>query len=95
MSALSRKYLEEIMAAGTFVPKSEFVGRIYREGAAEGEAKGKAEGEANSVLVFLDARGIEVSDEVRERVTSCTDLDQLTTWVRRAATVTRAEDLFA
>ncbi|WP_211301335.1 hypothetical protein [Murinocardiopsis flavida] len=94
LSAVSRKYLEDTVDAGIFEPKTEFVGRIYREGKAEGKAEGEASGEAKSVLRVLDTRGIAVSDEVRERVTSCTDLDQLATWVTRAVTVSRAEELF-
>jgi hypothetical protein len=34
-------------------------------------------------------------EDVRERITSCTELDQLETWIRRAATVGTARDLFA
>ncbi|WP_158070344.1 hypothetical protein [Nocardiopsis sp. CNR-923] len=35
-----------------------------------------------------------VTDEVRQRIESCTDLDTLHAWIRRSATVDRAEDLF-
>jgi len=45
-------------------------------------------------LAFLDARGIAVTDEVRTRIADCTDHDQLTTWIRRAATVSHALQLF-
>ena len=38
---------------------------------------------------------IEVPVDVRERITSCTELDQLETWIRRAATVSTAQDLFS
>lgn len=31
---------------------------------------------------------------VRSTITSCADIDQLNTWVRRAATIERVEDLF-
>ncbi|MBO2463294.1 hypothetical protein J4709_37585 [Actinomadura sp. LCR2-06] len=61
---------------------------------AEGEVKGEAKGEAKSVLLVLDARGLSVPDSVRERVTGCTDTDQLERWVRRAAVIDRAEQLF-
>ncbi|WP_328438990.1 hypothetical protein OHA71_21330 [Streptomyces sp. NBC_00444] len=59
----------------------------YREGKAEGEAKG--------ILSVLEVRGIPVSDSVRERITSCTDLDRMDAWLERSRTVGRAEDLFA
>ena len=65
------------------------------EGKAEGQAEGKAAGEAALILRLLDKRGILVSEDTRERVTSCTDLDTLTLWFDRALTVTASEDLFA
>jgi hypothetical protein len=64
------------------------------EGKAEGIAEGKAEGETEAILLVLQARGLEVSAEEHARVVSCTDLDQLKTWVRRAATVHRTSELF-
>jgi len=42
----------------------------------------------------LDARGLEVTAEDRARITSCTDLKQLMTWVKRAATISAAIELF-
>jgi hypothetical protein len=44
---------------------------------AEGEAKGRAEGEARLVLAVLDARGIDIPDDARARITRCSDPDQL------------------
>lgn len=44
--------------------------------------------------MLLAARGIEVPDDARTRITECTDLDQLDGWVRRAATATSITDLF-
>ncbi|MFF0595791.1 hypothetical protein [Streptomyces antibioticus] len=46
-------------------------------------------------LNILRRRGIDIPDTVRTRVESCTDLDLLTTWSRRALHVTTAYDLFA
>ncbi|GLZ10227.1 hypothetical protein Acsp04_04620 [Actinomadura sp. NBRC 104425] len=72
--------------------------RWYSEDAqvwiAEGIAEGRIEGEAKSVLLILEARGITVTDEQRQRVLTCTDLQQLETWVRRAATISSADELF-
>jgi hypothetical protein len=53
------------------------------------------QGQADAVVTALETRGIEVPADVLERITSCTDLDQLTNWVRRAVTVRTAQDLFA
>ncbi|WP_344011285.1 hypothetical protein [Streptomyces thermospinosisporus] len=66
----------------------------YLEGKAEGKAEGTALGEAKGVLRVLEVRGIPVSDEVRERIGSCTDLEVVNDWLDRAGTVQRAEDLF-
>lgn len=72
-----------------------FTSDFARKYIAEGEAKGEAKGEANSILTVLDARGIAVSDQVRDAITSCDDLDQLQKWLRRALEVVAAEELLA
>ena len=54
----------------------------------------RAEGKAADVLTVLDARGVEVPDDVRTRITECSDLDQLDRWLRRAVTAGSAGDLF-
>ncbi|KUN72027.1 hypothetical protein [Streptomyces griseorubiginosus] len=60
----------------------------------EGKTEGRAEGEAKGILSVLEVRGIPVTDSVRERITSCTDLDRMDTWLERSRTVERAEELF-
>lgn len=82
------------MSTKTYQFQSEFALSHIARGRAEGEARGRAEGEARAVLVSLAAHGVEVPDEARERITSCTDLDQLDTWIRRAATAGSIDDLF-
>ncbi|WP_285487083.1 hypothetical protein, partial [Amycolatopsis taiwanensis] len=78
--------------------KSEFVRKYIHQGRAEGEAKGRAEGEAKgeakAVLAVLESRGIEVPEQVRERISGCTDLDQLEGWIHRVATVNSVDELF-
>ena len=64
------------------------------KGRAEGEAKGRAEGEARIVLRVLQTRGIELTNEQRELITGCTDLEQLETWGCRAVTADSAHELF-
>lgn len=87
------RYLEALMITG-YEPQSDFARRYFFQGRAEGAAEGEARGEAKAVLAILEARGIAVPDEVRARVTTCTDLDQLDVWVRRAITATTSLDLF-
>ncbi len=67
----------------------------YLEGKSEGKSEGKAEGKAEDILRVLTVRGVPVSDDVRQRVTACLDLDTLTAWFDRSLTASRAEDLFA
>ena len=77
-----------------FPGRGHLMERAYLEGQAEGKAEGQAAGEAALILRLLEKRGVLVSEGVRERVTSCTDLDTLTLWFDRALTVAVAEDLF-
>ncbi|WP_258572693.1 hypothetical protein [Streptomyces sp. KM273126] len=79
----------------TFVNYFPGQGTILEKAYLEGEAKGEARGEAKGVLAVLEVRQIPVSDDIRNRVTTCTDLDRVNTWLRRAVTVTHAEELFA
>ncbi|MUL40619.1 hypothetical protein FZ103_05395 [Streptomonospora sp. PA3] len=70
-------------------------GRKYEElGEAKGLAKGLAEGKAESVLRILAKRGVAVSARARERIASCSDLDQLDAWLDRALVADSADDLF-
>ncbi|WP_232306741.1 hypothetical protein [Thermobifida cellulosilytica] len=91
LPAAARKYPEDAVTTGTYEFRSDLFGRAF----ALGEAQGEAKGEAKSVLLILKTRGILVCDTIRERITSCTDLDQLTTWIRRALTVDTAQDLLS
>ncbi|WP_242435727.1 hypothetical protein [Streptomyces sp. Root369] len=69
-------------------------GTVRETAYLEGKTEGRAEGEAKGILSVLEVRGIRVTDRVRERITSCTDLDRMDTWLERSRTVERAEDLF-
>ncbi|MGW2381477.1 hypothetical protein [Streptomyces sp. NPDC001658] len=80
--------LREIMSFVSYFPGRGTVRETaYLEGRAEGEVKG--------ILSVLEVRGIPVSDDVRERIASCADLELLDAWLERSRTVVRAEDLFA
>lgn len=69
----------------------QFQGPTYLRGHAEGEAKG----EAKSVLAVLDARGISVTELQRKQILDCIDSDRLSTWIRKAVTLTDANELLA
>ena len=57
-------------------------------------ARGEARGEANALLAVLTARGIAVPADIRTRITSCTDTEQLADWLVKAATATTATQVF-
>ncbi|WP_346779964.1 hypothetical protein [Streptomyces sp. S3(2020)] len=54
----------------------------------------RAESRAEDILLILTARGLDIPEPVHERITSCTDLETLRTWLTRAVTVGAAEDVF-
>ena len=68
------------------------------EGKAEGRAEGRAEGAVESlrgaVLDVLDGRGMIADAAMRARLERCADPAQLRHWLRRAATLDDAADLF-
>lgn len=89
----ARHHLEELMALGTFEYQSDYSRRLIAQGRGEGLAEGQARAKAEGVLTVLDARGMTVPAALRDRITSCRDLDRLDTWLRRAATVASAAEL--
>lgn len=86
----ARQYLESKMINLSYRDSTTFAGHYFTRGKAEG----KVEGEAEAILTVLEARGINVPKHVRTRITTCTDLGQLKTWTRRAATITTIDELF-
>lgn len=86
----ARKYLEGLMATGTYEFKTPF----FRDAIAKGVAQGVAEGEAKAVLRVLEARGIAVPDDTRALIRDCEDLEQVEAWLDRAVTATTVDDLF-
>ncbi|MET9070446.1 hypothetical protein [Streptosporangium sandarakinum] len=89
-----RHLLEEIMTSTDWPVHSPFAREHYGRGMAEGKTEGRAEEAAKLVLLVMDARGLDVPDDVRARITSCTDLALLETWAARAATAQTAHDMF-
>lgn len=69
--------------------------QLRAEGEARGEARGMLRGQAASLLVILEARGFQVTDEVRSRVEACSDADALQFWTSRAVAAESLDDVFA
>ncbi|MEE4544159.1 hypothetical protein V2S66_19545 [Streptomyces sp. V4-01] len=78
---------------GTLVEESFLEGKA--EGMVEGLAEGKVAGLVEALLLVLRHRRIALSDEGRERLTGCHDVDTLEGWMDRAFHVTTVEELFA
>jgi hypothetical protein len=94
MPVAARNILEEMM--GTVqVSDIEFAKTVLPKTYARLMAEGKAEGEVEAILAVLKARNVEVPEFLRQRISTCTDLEQLETWISRAATATTIDELFA
>lgn len=64
-------------------------------GKAEGKAEGKAQGKAEALLTILAARGVVVSEVVREKILACSDQVMLDRWLLQAMTVSSADEILA
>jgi flagellar biosynthesis/type III secretory pathway protein FliH len=65
-----------------------------RQGIEQGIEQGKARGEAAALLKLLKARGIDLTEEQHDAVTSSTDLEEIDRWFDRALTATSANGVF-
>ncbi|WP_420865615.1 hypothetical protein [Streptomyces prasinopilosus] len=74
--------------------KSSLSEEIRDEGRAQGLEQGHLQRAAEDVLLVLEQRGLEVTDEVRGRITGCGDAELLRAWLARAVVVPEAEDVF-
>lgn len=83
------------MSTGLREYQSEFARKYVHQGRAAGRAEGRAEGEAKALLTVLATRGFDVPDDVHDRITGCSDLDQLETWISRAVTAQSVDEVFA
>ncbi|HVI01601.1 MAG TPA: hypothetical protein VM869_22955 [Enhygromyxa sp.] len=72
--------------------------RAHREGFAEGLEQGLDQGLERgraAVLGILAARELAIDEHTRERIAACSDLDQLSELLIRAATIATADALFS
>ncbi|MDT0403348.1 MULTISPECIES: hypothetical protein [Streptomyces] len=82
------------MAVDLSFYKSYLVEEIRDEARAEARAEALVAALAENVLTVLEERGIDVSEDARERITGCTDPEALSRWLRRAVTAPVAEEIF-
>ncbi|MCB9716275.1 MAG: hypothetical protein H6712_20580 [Myxococcales bacterium] len=78
--------------------RDELLAKGRAEGLAEGRADGILQGEtkgmARMLERLLDTRGLEPTDELRERVAACKDENLLQRWFDRAVTATSLAEVF-
>jgi hypothetical protein len=89
VDADDRKLLEMEMDLTNYKFRSAYLRGELDGARTEGEARGKAA----AVQVFLAARGIPVSEELRVRIAACVDVAVLDRWIARAATASTAEEV--
>ncbi|WP_017537475.1 hypothetical protein [Nocardiopsis halophila] len=89
----ARNEVEEIMSTSTLRYHSAYTDRFVRQGLEQGLEQGIAKGKAESLLRVLAALGLAVSEAERERISACTDPDQLDSWLDRAVTATSVAEL--
>lgn len=70
-------------------------GTIVGDAQIAGLEEGCVKKEAENLLHLLERRGLPVTQETRERVTSCTDLPTLDLWFDRAIDAATTEAVFA
>ncbi|WP_049559063.1 hypothetical protein [Nonomuraea sp. SBT364] len=87
LTGSAQKEMERLMATETYLYQGEYAQSLLKRGRAEEGAK--------MVLLVLEARGIPVPEQARERISACTDVPTLQTWIKRAALIDTLDDLFA
>ena len=97
-----RNALEYLMATKYNEPFSKLGLRYQGQGREEGleagleagREQGLAAGERGTVLMVLEACGLQISDGQRARIDACDDLATLKEWAKAALTAATADDLF-
>jgi hypothetical protein len=69
--------------------------RFFLKSIARKTPKAEAKARAEALLLLLEARGLECSEEQKRRIQGATDLGTLSRWLVRAAAVASVEGLFA
>ncbi|MFH8223867.1 hypothetical protein ACH4C2_31900 [Streptomyces sp. NPDC018057] len=81
----------ELMTAIQYFWRHPLAEQVREEGVEQGRLQDRRE----MTLRIIEWRGIPVTDAIRERVNTCSDLDQLEAWAQRAVRAADAEELFA
>jgi hypothetical protein len=89
LGSAAKSALEQLMATAGYEYQSDFARKYF----AEGKAEGKTEGQAEVLLKLLELKGFVLSQEDRERILGCRDVDQLSAWVDRVLAAASLSDV--
>ncbi|AZM59435.1 hypothetical protein DMA10_15270 [Streptomyces sp. WAC 01420] len=78
---------------GTIVGDARLAGR--EEGRREGREEGRVKEKAERLLHLMERRGLSLTEETRQRVTTCADAPLLDLWFDRAIDATTLDEVFA
>ena len=91
---LTMTYAEKLISQGLERGLAEGIRQGKLEGIRQGKHQGDLERAATAVLQVLEARGLAVSDDQRARISTCEDVEQLSHWLKAAATADSTADVF-
>jgi hypothetical protein len=89
-SRAARKAMEELMEL--IIPNA-FIDAYIAKGVEQGVEQGKAIEGARMLLRYLEAR-FDVPGKIRDRITTCSDLDRLYAWFDRAIPAQTLDEVF-
>ncbi|MGP3732766.1 hypothetical protein ACTWJ9_06025 [Streptomyces sp. GDS52] len=87
----ARKIWRNLMET-LFTPRR---GTIVGDARLAGQEEGRVEGKAELLLRLMKRRGFPMTEEIRQRVTTCTDMPVLDLWFDRAIDATTLDEVFA
>lgn len=90
-SPAARKKLEQLM---TVEYRGDIFDVVETKAAAKGVEEGIHLGQAKSLLTVLAARGIAITERMRQRIQSSSDVSELDGWLYKAVTADSAEAVF-
>ena len=93
--ACRRGLLEKTLMEGLLAKYRDHLKDFHEEEKAEAKAEARAEAKIEDLLEVMAVRGLGPKDEAERRVRSCTDLNRLSLWFRRALRASSLEEVFA
>ncbi len=72
-----------------------YITSYERDGIKKGIVLGRQEEKRSSILAVCKARQLSLTEEHRQRIEDCTDVDRLEAWHTRAVLADSADEIFA